>query len=232
MRSNGSTLTSDRRHLLPERVGVRERRLVIGYKMGGTTHFYLLFSARKYVGAVRFPAPPSDLPLTPIAEQFSNGITILSIYLNPLPNSKAPSIENSIFHMKEVSLLYCLPDDWFFRLVNLNTLCRMRATHVCASFIFFYVLLLKETLDVGWVFAQHFCNCRGPSYLSLKNVLDEMNPTHAEVLNDIKRRFREETFTRENIAKVIEAYPELVGSFSTCVLYRPLISMCRSACFM
>ena len=41
--------------------GTRERRLVIGYKMGGTTHFfsalsklyhfYSLFSARKYVGA-------------------------------------------------------------------------------------------------------------------------------------------------------------------------------------
>jgi glutamate dehydrogenase len=42
-------------------------------------------------------------------------------------------------------------------------------------------------------------------------VLDETNPAHAEVLNDIKRRFREETFTRESIAQVIHAYPELVG---------------------
>jgi glutamate dehydrogenase len=55
-------------------------------------------------------------------------------------------------------------------------------------------LFLKQTLDSGWVFAQHFCNRLGPSYLALKNVLDETNPTHAEVLNDIKRRFREETF--------------------------------------
>lgn len=41
--------------------GTRERRLVIGYKMGGTSHFfsalsklyhfYSLYSARKYVGA-------------------------------------------------------------------------------------------------------------------------------------------------------------------------------------
>jgi glutamate dehydrogenase len=41
--------------------GTRERRLVIGYKMGATTHFfsalsnlyhfYSLYSARKYVGA-------------------------------------------------------------------------------------------------------------------------------------------------------------------------------------
>jgi glutamate dehydrogenase len=29
-------------------------------------------------------------------------------------------------------------------------------------------------------------------------------------LNDIKRRFREETFTRESIANVIHAHPELV----------------------
>jgi len=64
--------------------------------------------------------------------------------------------------------------------------------------------------DSGWIFAQHFCNRLGASYLALKNVLDESNPTHEEVLNDIKRRFREETFTRESIANVIHAYPELV----------------------
>jgi glutamate dehydrogenase len=64
--------------------------------------------------------------------------------------------------------------------------------------------------DSGWIFAQHFCNRLGASYLALKNVLDESNPTHEEVLNDIKRRFREETFTRESIANVIHAHPELV----------------------
>lgn len=44
--------------------GTRERRLVIGYKMGGTSkffsalsnlyHFYSLYSARKYVGMYYF----------------------------------------------------------------------------------------------------------------------------------------------------------------------------------
>ena len=98
------------------------------------------------------------------------------------------------------------------RLVNLNTLCRTQPTLVCMSFIIFYVLLLKGALDVGWVLAQHYCNRLGPSYLALKNVLDGMNPNHAEILNDVKRRFREETFARESIAKVIEAYLELVSS--------------------
>ena len=42
-------------------------------------------------------------------------------------------------------------------------------------------------------------------------MLDDQNPSHAEVLNDIKRRFREETFTRESIMEAIAAYPELVS---------------------
>ncbi|KAG6830675.1 hypothetical protein H0H87_007406 [Tephrocybe sp. NHM501043] len=165
----------------------RERRLVIGYKMGGTSkffsalsnlyHFYSLYSARKYV------------------EQFSNGITIISLYLNPLPGANAPPIENSIFQvMKEASLLFCLPDNPFF-------LPRALGSHAVQEATYAYS---------GWIFAQHFCNRLGPAYLQLKNVLNENDPTHAEVLNDIKRRFREETFTRESIAQVIHAYPELI----------------------
>ncbi|KAL4080785.1 NADH-dependent glutamate dehydrogenase [Scleroderma citrinum] len=167
--------------------GSRERRIVIGYKMGSTSrffsalstlyHFYQLYSARKYV------------------EQFSNGITIISLYLNPMPGSSAPPIEHSIVQvMKEASLLYCLPDNPFF-LNALNT------KHAVQEATYAYC---------GWVFAQHFCNRLGPAYLHLKNILDESNPAHAEVLNDIKRRFREETFTRESIAQVIHAHSELI----------------------
>ncbi|KAF8442808.1 NADH-dependent glutamate dehydrogenase [Boletus edulis BED1] len=167
--------------------GSRERRLVIGYKMGGTSrffsalsnlyHYYQLYSARKYV------------------EQFSNGITIISLYLNPMPNSTAAPIESSIFQvMKEASLLYCLPDNPFF-------LDPKNSNHAVQEATYAYC---------GWVFAQHFCNRLGPAYLHLRNILDESNPLHAEVLDDIKRRFREETFTRESIAKVIHAHSELI----------------------
>ncbi|KAG2066702.1 NAD-specific glutamate dehydrogenase [Suillus decipiens] len=167
--------------------GTRERRLVIGYKMGGTSrffsalsnlyHFYQLYSARKYV------------------EQFSNGITIISLYLNPMPNSTGAPIEHSIFQvMKEASLLYCLPDNPFF-------LDSVNSGHAVQEATYAYC---------GWVFAQHFCNRLGPAYLHLKNILDESNPLHAEVLNNIKRRFREETFTRESIAQVIHAHAEII----------------------
>ncbi|KAK7464787.1 NAD-dependent glutamate dehydrogenase [Stygiomarasmius scandens] len=104
--------------------GSRERRLVIGYKMGGTSrffsalsnlyHFYSLYSARKYV------------------EQFSNGITIISLYLNPLPGTNAPPIEHSIFQvMKEASLLYCLPDNPFFLPKAPGTHAVQEATYAC-----------------------------------------------------------------------------------------------------
>ncbi|KAI0824001.1 NAD-specific glutamate dehydrogenase [Trametes gibbosa] len=170
--------------------GSRERRLVIGYKMGGTKkffsalsnlyHFYSLYSARKYV------------------EQFSNGITIVSLYLNPLPGANAPPIEHSVFQVrKEASLLYCLPDNPFFYAGKGPS-----GDHAVQEATYAYC---------GWIFAQHFCNRLGQAYLALKGILDETNPTHASVLNDIKRRFREETFTRESIAQVIHAHADLIN---------------------
>ncbi|ESK95661.1 nad-specific glutamate dehydrogenase [Moniliophthora roreri MCA 2997] len=181
--------------------GSRERRLVIGYKMGGTSrffsalsnlyHFYSLYSSRKYV------------------EQFSNGITIISLYLNPVPNTPAPPIEHSIFQvMKEASLLYCLPDNPFFYPVKGPSEGKEKDSkedwdggHAVQEATYAYC---------GWIFAQHFCNRLGPAYLSLKQVLDENDPAHAGVLNDIKRRFREETFTRESIMNVIGKYGALI----------------------
>ncbi|KAE9387141.1 NAD-specific glutamate dehydrogenase [Gymnopus androsaceus JB14] len=97
-------------------------------------------------------------------EQFSNGVTIVSLYPNPVPNSNAPPIEHSIFQvMKEASLLFCLPENPFF--------------------------LPKAPAQ---------------------NVLDKNDPAHSEVLNNIKRRFREETFTRESIEQVIHTHSELI----------------------
>ncbi|KAL7418622.1 NAD-dependent glutamate dehydrogenase [Cryptotrichosporon argae] len=166
----------------------RERRVVIGYKMGGTNkffsalsdlyHFYGLFSARKYV------------------EQFSNGITIISMYLNPVPNTRAPPIEHSIHQVvREASLLYCLPDNPFFAAAKSDN------HHAVQEASYAYV---------GWIFAQHFCNRLGSAYLALKGVLDESNPNHADVLAKIRARFREETFTRDSIKEVIASHPDLI----------------------
>ncbi|KAG8935801.1 NAD-dependent glutamate dehydrogenase [Tulasnella sp. 419] len=179
--------------------GSREKRIVIGYKMGGTKsffsalsdlyHFYGLYSARKYV------------------EQFSNGISIISLYLNPLPNSSSPPIEHSIHQvMKEASLLYVLPENPFFRATPTSG----ADPSMNVSGAVGHAVQEATYAYAGWIFAQHFCNRLGPAYLQLKNVLDENDATHAEVLNNIKTRFREETFTRQSILDVILAHPELL----------------------
>lgn len=145
--------------------GTRERRLVIGYKMKDTAnffrlifffymlnnriltdpssalsnlyHFYSLYSSRKYVGkSIVFLSSFSSL-IGPFLEQFSNGITIISLYLNPLPNSVAPPIENSIYQvMKEASLLFCLPDNPYFLPKSPGSNAVQEATYACASIVY------------------------------------------------------------------------------------------------
>lgn len=173
--------------------GSREKRLVIAYRQGSAMgifsalsdlyHYYGCTSSRKYV------------------EQFSNGITIMSIYLRPLPptaqTSKHPPIEAAIHQiMKEVSLLYCIPQNKF-------------QGHFATG-----RLSLQEAIYAHcvWVFVGHFLNRLGSEYASLASMLDPNNSVHAEMLSKIKRRLRTETFTSDYILEIINKYPDLVRS--------------------
>jgi glutamate dehydrogenase len=173
--------------------GTREKRLVIGFKQGSSMglfsalsdlyHYYGCTSARKYV------------------EQFSNGVTVMSIYLRPLPPntqlnpSKYPPIEASIYQiMKEVSLLYCIPQNVF-------------QGHFISG-----RLSLQETIYAHCVchFVGHFLNRLGTEYTAVSQLLDLHNTVHAETLNKLKRRLRTETFTADYIFEIINEHPELV----------------------
>ena len=169
----------------------REKRLVIAYRQGSAMgmfsalsdlyHYYGCTSSRKYV------------------EQFSNGITIMSIYLRPLPQTtsvpKHPPIEAAIHQiMKEVSLLYCIPQNKF------------QGQFASGQ------MSLQETIYAHcvWVFVGHFLNRLGSEYTSLASMLDPNNSAHAEMLSKIKRRLRTETFTSDYILEIINKYPDLV----------------------
>ncbi|KAK6358755.1 NAD-dependent glutamate dehydrogenase [Orbilia blumenaviensis] len=170
--------------------GTREKRLIIGYRqrsakglfsaMSDLYHYYGVTSARKYV------------------EQFSNGVTVMSLYLMPTgsgPAAKHPPIEASIHQiMKEVSLLYCIPQNNFQK-------------HFIRG-----DLSLQETIYAHCVsiFITHFLNRLGNEYSSLLSLLDSNNTAHIEVLTKIKRRLRQETFTAEYITEIISEYPQLV----------------------
>ena len=169
--------------------GTRERRLIIGFKQGTAIglfaalsdlyHYYGLTSSRKYV------------------EQFSNGITIMSIYLKPAPNSAAkhPPIEASIHQViKEISLLYCIPQNKF-------------QPHFISG-----RLSLQEAIYAHcvWVFVQQFLNRLGNEYNTLVSVLDSGNSVHTELLGKLKKRLRTETFTADYILDIINQYPDLI----------------------
>ncbi|KAL1632984.1 NAD-dependent glutamate dehydrogenase [Diplodia intermedia] len=173
--------------------GSREKRLVIAYKQGSALglfsalsdlyHYYGLTSSRKYV------------------EQFSNGYTVMSIYLRPAPlsvsSARHPPIEASVHQIiKEVSLLYCIPQ---------NKL----QLHFASG-----RLSLQETIYAHcvWVFVGHFLNRLGSEYTTLSSMLDSNNSVHAELLSKLKRRLRTETFTADYILEIINEYPELIHS--------------------
>lgn len=176
--------------------GSREKRLVIAYRQGSAMgffsalsdlyHYYNLTSSRKYL------------------EHFSNGITIISLYLRPSGTPRPadspdivtkPPIEAAIHQiMKEVSLLYCIPQNRF-------------QGHFATG-----RLSLQETIfaHCAWVFVQQFLNRLGSEYTSLTALMDSNNSAHAELLSKIKKRLRTETFTADYIFEIINNYPELI----------------------
>ena len=176
--------------------GKRDKRLVVAYKRGSALgffsalsdlyHYYGLAATRKYV------------------EQFSNGITVMSLYLRPLANpppapggAKHPPIEAAIHQIvKEVSLLYCVPRN------------RFQAQFASG------LLSLQESIYAHccWVFVGHFLNRLGSEYTSLETLLDNSNSGHAELLAKIKQRLRNETFTSDYILEIIAQYPQIVRS--------------------
>lgn len=174
-----------------EMEGSREKRLVVAYRQGSAIglfsalsdlyHYYRLTSSRKYL------------------ENFSNGITVVSLYLRPVADAEVserfPPIEAAIHQiMKEVSLLYCIPRNKFQELFASGR------------------LSLQETIYAHcvWVFIQQFLNRLGSEYTSLAALLDANNSAHAELLSKLKKRLRTETFTADYILEIINKYPELI----------------------
>ncbi|KIW80172.1 hypothetical protein Z517_06787 [Fonsecaea pedrosoi CBS 271.37] len=174
-----------------EMEGTREKRLVIAYRQGSAMgvfsalsdlyHYYGVTSSRKYV------------------EQFSNGITVVSLYLKPASNeiakSRYPPIEASIHQIiKEVSLLFCVPQN------------KLQGQFASGN------LSLQESIYAHCVhvFVQQFLNRLGSEYTSLVAALKGDTNANAELLSKIKKRLRTETFTSDYILEIINKYPELI----------------------
>jgi glutamate dehydrogenase len=131
----------------------REKRLVVAFRqrtapgmfsaLSDLYHYYDVICPRKYL------------------DNFSNGITVISMYLKAATESKrspgvAPqAIEESIKQIsKEISLLYCIPRNKFQSLFASGR------------------LSLEETIYAHcvWIFVQHFVNRLGNSFPNLTSI--------------------------------------------------------------
>lgn len=168
-----------------------EKRLVVAFRartarglfssLSDLYHYYGVTSSRKYV------------------EQFANGITVMSVYLRPASNLDRdeyfPSMDEAINQItKEISLLYCIPQNKFHNLFATGELSLQEAVYAHSA----------------WVFVQHFLNRLGPEYASLMELLDSKQNAQATLLSRLKRRLRTETFTPDYIQEIIQSYPGLV----------------------
>lgn len=163
-----------------------EYRVVIGYRQKSTSrynsalsdlaNYYKLTTTRKYV------------------EQFSNGVTIISMYVTS-KQRKLP-IDVSIYQViKEASLLYCIPYNFFYDNFVKNE------------------FSLQESIyaQCGVIFVSHFLNRLGPEYKKLSYLLDPSKMIqHAEVLNSLKKRLRAETYTQNFIQEVFDIRHDIV----------------------
>ncbi|KAJ3379287.1 NAD-dependent glutamate dehydrogenase, partial [Entophlyctis sp. JEL0112] len=165
-----------------------EKRLVVGYKTGHSKFLlsalsdlykhYGLRCSRKFV------------------EPFSNGVTVMSVYLGPSLKPNPRPFEYCISQVaKETSLLLCIPQTPFQELFKAGKLCVQESTYAYTN----------------WIFAQHFLNRLGREYSMLEKILDgKNNSNHIEVLSNIRKRLRSDTFTRAHILDIIKMYPELI----------------------
>ena len=85
------------------------------------------------------------------------------MYLNPVPNTRAPPIEHSIHQVVREAFVrkttYCAKSEANIQL-QFTVSNDDENAHAVQEATYAYV---------GWIFAQHFCNRLGSAYLSLKN---------------------------------------------------------------
>jgi glutamate dehydrogenase len=162
-----------------------EHRVIIGFKQHTTKkyfsalsaliNFYKLDQSRKYV------------------ENFSNGVTIYSIYLKQTLETDPLSIYQLI---KEASLLYAIPHGFFFDSFANNELSLQESVYA----------------HCGGIFVTHFLNRLGAEYQSLLKLLDpKQSHQIAELLTSLKKRLRSETFTQSFIFEVFNRYKSIIS---------------------
>jgi len=141
----------------------------------------------------------------------------MSLYLKTAGNDKtAPHIDHAVEQIvRELSLVYCLPSTPFkqlFRTKKLSGIISIIIYSVFISLNNYKKKIVQETTYsyVTWIFCQHFLNRLGSEYEILSKVLNQNDPSHMGILDKIKKRLRDDTFTSEYVLSILLEYPQLI----------------------
>ncbi|KAJ3358530.1 NAD-dependent glutamate dehydrogenase [Kappamyces sp. JEL0680] len=165
-----------------------EKRLLVGFKKRTARAFFSAISdVFHYYGLAT---------VRKHVDQFSNGVTIMSFYLVSANTGKhTRSLAEVMPRVVEAaSLIYTLPKNPLISFVQAGT------------------LSVTESIygNLGWIFSQHFLKKLGNEFKGLASIVDMNNLKHVDVLTNIKKKLRADTFTREYVLEIIELYPDLV----------------------
>ncbi|EDO16952.1 hypothetical protein Kpol_1041p10 [Vanderwaltozyma polyspora DSM 70294] len=176
-----------------------EIRLLVAFKRFTTKKYYSALTSLFHY----YKLNPSKFYLESFkqSDSINDDIIIFSIYLNKtlqsddiLPNDLELSIRQI---EKEASLLYAIPDNSFRRVYEDRQFSPQEAVYA----------------HVGSIFINHFINRLGANYQALISQLNlnESNTLLLEIVDNLKKKLRSETFTKQMIIANLEKYHKIVS---------------------
>lgn len=174
-----------------------EIRLLIAYKSNTTMKYYSAINSLLHY----YKLKPSKFYMESFRGQSTSPVTIFSIYLNKKQQSidmLPDEIEVYIKQIeREASLLYAIPNSTFGNWYKERQISPQEA-------IYAYI---------GTIFINHFINRLGSDY---KNLISQINPreddtTLLEVIDNLKKKLRTETFTENVIIQSLKKNYKIVS---------------------
>lgn len=169
-----------------------EVRMCIAFKRSSTTSYYSAVSSLLNYYQLKH----SKL----YVDTFSNDVSIISIYLDKTQQDHdiLKELRLSLLQVeREASLLYAIPHNSFKDLYNTRVFSPQEAIYT----------------HIGAIFINHFINRLGSSYDSLIKQLNVKadDTLLNELLANLKRKLRTETYTQQMIIDVLHKYKEIVS---------------------
>ncbi|CCK72845.1 glutamate dehydrogenase (NAD(+)) KNAG_0L02290 [Huiozyma naganishii CBS 8797] len=181
--------------ITPSQANKDEIRFLVAYRSFTTKHYYSALNSLFHYYKLR----PSKF----YVESFANDVTIYSVYLNKSQqreqqNVVPEDIEDSIRQIeREASLLFAIPNSFFIPVYEQRQFSPQEAIYA----------------HIAAIFINHFINRLGPDYANLIATLapKQSDITLLEIIGNLKKKLRNETFTAKLIIASLQKHYTVVS---------------------